>query len=191
MEPRDNAQSKDRLDQWLDTALQEYGSAEPRMGLESRILANLAAEKASFGARRRRWLWVFGAAAAMTAVVIVVWLGSGTSTRSRSSGNFEGNATSTTQKASEGNARSEVEQSVKATVQRRRPHFTKATEAPRLSQFPSPQPLSEQEQMLVRYVTESPNEAVLIAQQQADWQKELERLSADESSKTDSDQQER
>ena len=36
-----------------------------------------------------------------------------------------------------------------------------------MSQFPSPRPLSEQEKLLVRYVNESPNDAVLIAQEQA------------------------
>jgi hypothetical protein len=62
---------------------------------------------------------------------------------------------------------------------------------PRLSQFPSPRPLSEQEQLLVRYVTESPDEAVLVAKEQAERQKELEELIGNESSKADSDQIER
>jgi prefoldin subunit 5 len=37
-----------------------------------------------------------------------------------------------------------------------------------LEQFPSPQPLSEQEQMLARYVEELPSEAKQIAQAQTE-----------------------
>ena len=62
---------------------------------------------------------------------------------------------------------------------------------PRLDQFPSPRPLSEQEQMLARYVREFPQEAVLVARAQTERRKELEKLLADGPSKIDSDQQER
>ena len=35
--------------------------------------------------------------------------------------------------------------------------------APKLEQFPSPQPLSEQEKLLQNYVAENPEQAVLLA----------------------------
>ena len=38
---------KHKLDQWLDQALNDYGHAEPRLGLETRILASLATERTS------------------------------------------------------------------------------------------------------------------------------------------------
>jgi hypothetical protein len=43
---------------------------------------------------------------------------------------------------------------------------------PRLEQFPSPAPLSEQEEMLVRYIRERPHEAALIARAQAELLKQ-------------------
>jgi hypothetical protein len=64
-----------------------------------------------------------------------------------------------------------------------------AKPAPRLGQFPSQRPLSEQEELLVRYVRESPQEAVLVARAQAEREKELEKLIRDESPNVD--QQER
>ena len=62
---------------------------------------------------------------------------------------------------------------------------------PRLEQFPSPSPLSEEEKLLKEFVRNSPQEAVLVAQAQAERQKELDRLMADRASKSESDQQER
>jgi hypothetical protein len=55
-----------------------------------------------------------------------------------------------------------------------------------LEQFPSARPLSEEEQMLARYVREFPQEAVLVAQDQAKAHKELEELIEAESLKNDS-----
>ena len=49
--------------------------------------------------------------------------------------------------------------------------------APKLEQFPSPQPLSEQEKILARYVNTYPEHAALIAQARTE---ELRRDSAEE-----------
>jgi len=195
MEPRDREQDEkrwgpDHLDRWLDSALHEYGTAEPRMGLEGRVLATLAAEKVSL-AVRRRWLWASGSVAAMAALGAVLWLGG--MNHGKSVGSVARNATSAGQKTGPVKGQSEVKQPVMgASVQPRtrpRPAKTAVVAAePRRSQFPSSRPLSEQEQMLVRYVTESPSEAVLVAKEQAERQKELEKLTGDESSKNDSDQ---
>jgi hypothetical protein len=166
------------------------------VGLENRILANLAIQKTSVADHRRWWLAV-GTAAAMAAVVIAVWLGSGANNRSKSLGNFAYNAPSTTEPKSEVNTQPVAKQTnAKAGVQRRRPHHARTVEldeSPKLSQFPSPQPLSEQEQMLTRYVREFPQEAVIVAktQAQAAAQRELAELAADKPSEIDSDQQER
>ena len=191
------SRNTDRLDQWLDKALHEYGSAEPRVGLENCTLANLAMQKASV-ADHRRWRLAVGTAAAIAAVVIAVWLGSGANNRSKSLGNFAYNAPSTTQPKSEANTQPVVKQTAaKAGVQRRRRlHHARTVdldESPKLSQFPSPQPLSEQEQMLTRYVREFPQEAVIVAktQAQAAAQRELGELAANKPSEIDSDQQER
>jgi hypothetical protein len=44
-------------------------------------------------------------------------------------------------------------------------------EEPRLEQFPSPRPLSEQEEMLARYVQEETQEAKLVAKAQTEMLK--------------------
>jgi hypothetical protein len=57
------------LDRILDAGIASYGDAEPRMGLERRVLARV-------GARRRRWVcfgWA-GVAAAAAAVLFAVAL---------------------------------------------------------------------------------------------------------------------
>ena len=194
MEPRDfeqdeNRPEHDRLDQWLDTALHEYGSAEPRMGLEGRVLANLAAERARRGVRRRWWTYGAVAVTAMACVGVVVWIGA---THRPAVNYVVSNASPAEKKADVVGVKPEVEAPVVNAVRRTaRPLAAKRIEVarePRLSQFPSPRGLSEQEQLLVRYVIESPDDAVLVAKEQAERQKELEELSGDGFSKTDSDQ---
>jgi hypothetical protein len=160
MESRD----RDRLDQWLERALHEYGSAEPRVGLESRILANVAGQEAKV-ADRQRWWPAIGTATAIAAVVIAVWLGSGVNDRSKSIGNSAYNASSTKHEASTQPVAKHA--TAKAAIQRRwRPHHATAVElaeSPKLSQFPSLQPLSEQEIILVRYTKQFHQHAVGIA----------------------------
>src|SRR5579862_127083 len=63
----------DYLDEWLDKALQQYGNPEPRIGLESRILANMeaAGKRALFG---YSYAWLL-AAASMATVLVGIWFG--------------------------------------------------------------------------------------------------------------------
>src|SRR5262249_19883346 len=66
----DHDRDQDReIDKLLDSLLSEYSSAEPRPGLETRILANLKAAAATMSSRRWnvQWLW---AGAALAAVVL-------------------------------------------------------------------------------------------------------------------------
>ncbi|HEY2171295.1 MAG TPA: hypothetical protein VGJ30_16840, partial [Candidatus Angelobacter sp.] len=63
-------QEKDKqmqIDDTLDSLLANYSSAEPRPGLETRILANLREEekKASEGWWNFKWLWAGVIAAAI------------------------------------------------------------------------------------------------------------------------------
>ena len=62
----------------------------------------------------------------------------------------------------------------------------------RLEHFPSPQPLSEQEELLARYIEQYPHEAVVVARAQTELMKEMiEREPAPESVSTDSQQENR
>jgi hypothetical protein len=65
---------------------------------------------------------------------------------------------------------------------------------PRLDQFPSAQPLSEQEIALARYVSQFPQEATLIARAQGEYEKEIRQQMKNTNSETglsDTDQPER
>ena len=59
---------QDELDRALDAALAKYAAAEPRSGLEDRVLANLRVERA--GVRDRAW-WRWSVLAVLAAMVIV------------------------------------------------------------------------------------------------------------------------
>jgi hypothetical protein len=63
-----NQEEKDNLDQLLDGMLARYGAAEPRAGLEGRILANLR----SHADPRSSVSWMTVAAAAIAIVVAVM-----------------------------------------------------------------------------------------------------------------------
>jgi hypothetical protein len=87
------------------------------------------------------------------------------------------NADSGRPKAGTANEQPEVKRPVfEAAHRRMRPHAgaIEVAKEPRLSQFPSPRGLSEEEQLLVRYVTESPGEAVLVAKEQAERRREMD-----------------
>ena len=60
-----------KIDAWLDHALARYSGAEPRAGIENRVLAALRAEERK--PRRRRWMvWVPAAATAAAVIVAMV-----------------------------------------------------------------------------------------------------------------------
>ena len=66
----EDKEREQKLDQWLNQALSDYNSAEPRFGLEQRVLNRLQAE-----ARPRRWnfwRWMPAFAAIAAAVIIAV-----------------------------------------------------------------------------------------------------------------------
>ena len=187
METNDN--NKDRLDGWLDGALQRYGSAEPRTGLERRILANLesADKRATVG---RRWWCALATAAVMVCIAVVVWMGRNVNRVANKPVAKVAPATrvvATTKPPEPNPALGKVATTTTHPARRResRPRIPTAKE-PRLEQFPSARPLSEQEQMLSRYVREFPEQAVLVAQAQAETHKELEKLIEAESLKNDS-----
>lgn len=188
-----NKNKTDRVDQWLDRALRQYSDAEPRAGLEQRILANLESVRrnASIG---HAWAWSFAAAALAACVGLAFWIGSTNHSAKRS----VANVTSTPAPVVSVEPTQHV-QPLTPTVHVAKHHVTRhvsrrlieMANEPRLEQFPSPRPLSEQERLLTRYVTQCPQEAVTVAQAQLERRKELDKLFADESSKIESDQQER
>ncbi len=68
-------QEKDRqMDEMLDSLLANYSSAEPRPGLETRILANLreAEKKAPQGWWSFKWIWAGAVAAAIIIAAVLI-----------------------------------------------------------------------------------------------------------------------
>ncbi len=75
-----NREKPDRkLDQWLDRALSDYGAAEPRPGLEARILAELRTRLKSRTSRGFRWqpAWMPAALAVIVIFVVVLFIAPG------------------------------------------------------------------------------------------------------------------
>jgi hypothetical protein len=190
---------RDELDDKLDVALAGYAAVGPRTGLEERILANMRAARAQ--ALDRAW-WRWGLAAAVAAVVVVVmaWKSDKPShsvTVSHPSAATQVPKEPATRIVANGRRNGprplEPSQTQKPTAIRAHPPVTMPAEA-RLDQFPSPQPLSEQELALARYVSEFPQEATLVARTQAEFETEIRQKMKDTVSETDdygSDRQER
>lgn len=189
MELRD----RDQFDDLLDGALKQYSNVEPRAGLEGRVLANLAAQNRFVS--HRRWVPVFAITAGICAVSLIVGVvathhhpGRPIESVSRLAVVAGPNSTDPTRETS-------IREKPRAKSVRRRIEVSAETAtvkaSPRLSQFPSQRPLSEQEELLVRYVRESPEEAVIVARAQAEREKEFTKLMENQSSNAGSDQQER
>jgi hypothetical protein len=174
--------TKKDIDQWLDAALGQYGKAEPRAGLETRILANLRAET-DRAASKRRWWAAAGMVAATAAIAAVIWLGRGDRVRTPA-----GAGTTTARRdAGSGDRPSQdptvrpvpqqlLEQGARNAIRRppTRPRPPEVTHVAKAEQFPTPAPLSDQEKLLVRYVQEFPQRAALIARAQTELRKRTE-----------------
>jgi hypothetical protein len=171
------APDRDHFDDWLDKALRQYGNAEPRIGLENRIFANMAL-RGKHARFRYSYAWVLAGATA-GAFLIGLWLGiwhrplgaPQKVTGQQTAGNVA------TQAGPKIIPAARREKRVAQLPSRKKGHGVGAVElagAPRLEQFPSPRPLSQQEVLLARYARQFPTEAVLIAQRQDKFQQEIE-----------------
>jgi hypothetical protein len=173
----------------LDAALGKYAAVEPRAGLEDRILANLRAERARVP-DRAWWRWcVAGALATVVVLALALAWRSGKPPRPV----VANHSSATTQAAKEpaievissggadehrpqasARARTRITNLIRReTVVATNPKL----DQPKLDQFPSPRPLSEQEKILQSYVAEYPEKAVLIARARSEaLQHDLEEM---------------
>jgi hypothetical protein len=160
----------DALDRELDAALARYAAVEPRAGLEDRVLAHLQAER-ELSSAHAAWGWpqVTALAAAVVIVVAVsVWM-------FRKPTQAVRHLPATQQSTQVGEDSGTATGKPPAPVATRKtsghgPHRVRrvATAVPKLEVFPSPQPLSEQEQLLANYIAEYPEHALLVARALAD-----------------------
>jgi hypothetical protein len=181
----DRNPDKDALDLELDAVLAKFTTAEPRSRLEERILANLRIEQKR--AAERSW-WRWPAATALAAVIALTVFGAWRSrkpvqnvTALHPPATVLSNTHHGTQVAnnSERGSIPLRELSTLGELSRRR----LKPRSPKLDQFPSPQPLSEQEKMLTEYVAGHHQQAILVARARMaelkkDWQEEMEEASA-------------
>jgi hypothetical protein len=176
----DDAQSEDdALDRALDAALAKYAAAEPRAGLEQRILAHLQSESVCLP-NRCWWRWcAAGAVVALLAIMLAMpWRSNkppSTATQRHPSAAIERAQPSATRAAvnREMPATAAGFQRHKATRHHVRQPLVVA-DAPKLDQFPSPEPLTKEELALVHYVRQFRQDAVIVASAQEELEKEVQ-----------------
>ena len=162
---------RDDLNSMLDSALMTYGDPGPDSGLEQRVLARVAAVAAP--SPLRRWLpWAIALPVAACLLILVM-------SRPRISHSPDAHSTGATQ-ASEPAAARPVPQPAlqlapasrgELATRKSRPQSVaiaaKSVPLPKLDIFPTPQPLTSQEQALVEFATQAPaseRQALLEAQ---------------------------
>ncbi len=167
-------QEKDKqmqIDEMLDSMLANYSAAEPRPGLETRILANLREtpeKQTGQGWWNFKWLWAGMVAAAIVMAVVLI------NGRHRvEPPTHVVVKTSPTVPQPEIQPHAPIAPKETVRIYRRKPRTTKQPQnaALALSQrpavFPTPTPLSEQEKLLLSYLAGTPREEV-IAQSHPD-----------------------
>lgn len=180
---------RDRLDTWLDVALEQYVNAEPTPGLERRILANTKLGTQRSHTKRGSllaWRCAFGGATLAACLVAVWWHGDRIHRRpelpavvvrvtppvATAVGGLKPPPRYRRADSAGQRYRTSRSQNMRAAAQERR-----------LQQFPSPRRLSEQEQLLLICVQSRRDAAIFMAQAQTEFrergQQEIERLSSE------------
>jgi hypothetical protein len=155
----------DALDRELDAALARYAAVEPRAGLETRVLAHLEAER-ELSSAHAPWGWPQVTALVAAVVIVVamsVWI-------FRKPAQAVRHLPATQQNAQVGENSGTATRKPPTLVATRKtsghgPHHVQrvVTAVPKLEVFPSPQPLSEQEQLLANYIAQYPEHALQVA----------------------------
>ncbi len=161
-----NWQTHDALDHELDIALAKFAAAEPRTGLEERILANLQAER-EHTTKREWWRWSAAAIAFATILLVIAGLAWTSIHRAPAIAHRPPTMEPPVQSPAPqiASTRPPAENLTAKLAHRRKPA---APAYPKLDQFPSPQPLSDQERFLASYVEAYPDHAVLLARARAE-----------------------
>ncbi len=160
-----------QIDEMLDSMLANYSAAEPRPGLETRILANMreTPERQTVqGWWNFKWLWAGMVAAAIIVAAVLI-----NGRRRIEPPTHVVVKTSPLAPQPEIRPHAPIAPKETARIHRRKPSATKQPQnaALALSQrpavFPTPTPLSEQEKLLLSYLAGTPREEV-IAQSHPD-----------------------
>ena len=156
-----------QLDALLDSLLSRYSAAEPRAGLEKRILANLRQAEEP---KRRFWMqpWLLGTAAALAALVLV--LAFLRPAQPSHVAPIQARKPETSPQKKDVSVPLPVRRRVSAHTERASATMRKVNDeaqgmplSSRPAVFPTPMPLSEQEGFMFLYLANTPKEE-LIAQ---------------------------
>jgi hypothetical protein len=174
---------KDRLDFWLDTALRQQGNAEPRVGLENRLLSKLHTRKGHIRAIRQ-WGLILGGPALAVLLIALVWRGERTGAKppDMNAGHAISQAPPIAQALGakpQPSMLPGVRNSKQAAATQRRTLAQSPRSEPRLDRFPSSRPLSSQEVVIARYAEHYPREAALIAKEQEEFNEEVQKAQKD------------
>jgi hypothetical protein len=195
------------LDRALDAALAKYSAVEPRAGLEERVLAGLRSRQAE--ARHHSWLrWgLAGALAAIFIAALFVGLKSNKPSPRQIANHPPAHEPSSKAPQAPALAENRPQTARPAVMPTRSAHPlstavrpatahptvarpTAAAKAdPRQDVFPSPRPLTKEEVALARYVRDFPEQAIIVAQAQAELEAEIQKEM--QAGPSDSEQQER
>jgi hypothetical protein len=152
MTPEEREQFAEHL---LDSALRQYSAAEPRPGLESRILANLG--RRPFAVAQFAWA---AAAAALLAVVFGIWQHNRPAAEVP---HAPGPPPFITQlPVAPAAPRATPLASAPARKHRVAAAGPTKLAPPQRPEFPSPAPLSEQETLMLAYLHQTPRDEVLV-----------------------------
>ncbi|MGA2986146.1 MAG: hypothetical protein ABSG32_20260 [Terriglobia bacterium] len=139
-----NDKEKLFVEKLIDASLRHYTGAEPRSGLEDRVLAGVRARQKA-ARRRKAWAWAMGVAAvaAMLTLLVIQW-------------QHQQPAPSPVTAKASANLSAPALARIAPPVPPPMPHRPRRPAAPsrvdtRPQQFPTPRPLSEQEKLLVVY----------------------------------------
>jgi len=163
---------RDRLDQWLDGALRQNEIAEPRPGLEGRVLARIAAASKRHGTQRS-WPWILATASAIAVFALIGLSVSHYSAKTPSTAVPQVSRNSVMARVAEISAPVSLKPALRRSHRKRAPALTRTIDEPKLEHFPSRRPLSEQERVLASYAARFPAEAALIAREQAKFEQEI------------------
>jgi hypothetical protein len=174
------------LEDQLASALEKYSAVEPRPGLEERILVNLRSQQAA-SAHGAWWRWTGALAAALLVTALVLWRVERQHPQPIARRPTDSPEQMPSRTVANPRPAIEAEPVAPVTVRRTRKHTSAqpalAAVEPKLDRFPSPQPLSEEELALVRYVQSFPKEATLIAQSQEEFAIETQKEMSDAGSR--------
>ncbi len=184
------ANENDTLDRALDAVLAKYAAVEPRVGIEERILARLRSEQ-DRTVKRAWWQWsAVGAVAALLVLTFAMAWRSGKPAK-----NLVQHSSAPAESIEQPSPPPTIAKHASSPIlllATRRNHAGKrhsvplaaGSDEPKLDQFPSPRPLTDEEIALAHYVHNFPKEALLIARAQQQEEIEMEKQITQEAATT-------